>query len=312
MKLYCAVKWIGIGILAASITCGSSVAATKIKLGYSAATAFSNAFVAADEGFFARHDLDVELILVPNSSTTPAALVSDSLQVATPTAPVTLQAIEAGLDLVVLSGGGVTVKGSTEVAVLAHEGSGIKTAKDFEGKKVATPGLNGFLHVLFREWMTQQGADWKKVTFVETPFAQLNDVLKAGQVDGIVTADPFKTRAVATNAGYVVAHYVSEIGDGVAGGWFIASRRWVDQNKDAAKAFQLAMKEATDLAMRDPEALRRAIAAHIKIPPEALAQLTMPKLDASISAEQIDFWSNVCMKQGLLRRPADAARILWK
>jgi len=43
---------------------------------------------------------------VPNSSTTPAALIADSLQVATPTAPVTLQAIEQGLDLMVLAGGG--------------------------------------------------------------------------------------------------------------------------------------------------------------------------------------------------------------
>jgi NitT/TauT family transport system substrate-binding protein len=312
MNLYSVVRWIGAGVLAAGISCGSSVAATKIKLGYSAAAAFANAFVAADEGIFARHGLDVELILVPNSSTTPAALVSDSLQVATPTAPVTLQAIEAGLDLVVLSGGAVTVRGSTEVAVLAHEGSGIKTAKDFEGKKIATPGLNGFLHVLFREWMTQQGADWKKVTFVETPFAQLNDVLKAGQVDGIVTADPFKTRAVASNAGYVVAHYVSDIGDGVTGGWFIASRRWADQNKDAAKAFQVAMKEATEVAMSNPEVLRKAIASHIKMPPEVLAQLTMPKLEASVSPEQIDFWSKVCVKQGLTRKPTDPARILWK
>ena len=70
MTPYCAVRWIGTFVLAAGITCGSSVAATKIKLGYSAAAAFSNAFVAADEGIFAKHDLDVELILVPNSSTT--------------------------------------------------------------------------------------------------------------------------------------------------------------------------------------------------------------------------------------------------
>ena len=312
MKPYRALGWFGACVLAASLTCGSSFAATKIKLGYSAAAGFANAFVAAEEKIFAKHGLDVEMVLVPNSSTTPAALVSDSLQIATPTAPVTLQAIEAGLDLVILAGASVTVKGSTDVAVLAREGSNIKTAKDFEGRKVATPGLNGFLHVLFREWMTLQGADWKKVTFVETPFAQLNDVLKAGQVDGIVTADPFKTRAVSTNAGYVVAHYVSEVGDGVTGGWFIASRRWADKNKEEARAFQLAMKEATDLAMKNPEILRKAIASHIKMPPEVLAQLTMPTLDATISAGQIDFWSNVCLKQGLTRKPTDPARSLWK
>ena len=72
------------------------------------------------------------------------------------------------------------------------------------------------------------------------------------------------------------------------------------------------MKEATDLAMSNPEIMRKAMASHIKMPPEVLAQLTMPKLEASVSAEQIDFWSNLCVKQGLTRKPTDPAGILWK
>jgi hypothetical protein len=31
-----------------------------------------------------------------------------------------------------------------------------------------------------------------------------------------------------------------------------------------------------------------------------------------VSPEQIDFWSKVCVKQGLTRKPTDPARILWK
>jgi len=84
----------------------SGALAQKITFGFSASTTFGNAFVAANEGLFKKHGLDVEMKLVPNSSTTPAALIADSLQVATPTAPVTLQAIEQGLDLMVLAGGG--------------------------------------------------------------------------------------------------------------------------------------------------------------------------------------------------------------
>ena len=49
---------------------------TTIVLGFSASTAFSTSFVAANEGIFRKHGLDVEMKLVPNSSTTPAALVA--------------------------------------------------------------------------------------------------------------------------------------------------------------------------------------------------------------------------------------------
>src|SRR5215218_7073873 len=94
--------------------------AQKIVYGFSASTAFANAFVAANEGLFKKHGLDVEMKLVPNSSTTPAALMADSLQVATPTAPNTMQAVEQGLDLVVIAGGGYYTKGMEDVAIMVR------------------------------------------------------------------------------------------------------------------------------------------------------------------------------------------------
>jgi len=168
----------GLAAAVVALSIAQPAGAQKITLGFSASTAFSNSFVAANEGIFKKHGLDVEMKLVPNSSTTPAALVADSLQVATPTAPITLQAIEQGLDLVVLAGGSYYAKGIEDVAIMVRPDSPIKTAKDFEGKRVATAGLNAFLHVLFRKWMTENGGDYKKVTFTETAFAQQLDVLK--------------------------------------------------------------------------------------------------------------------------------------
>ena len=41
--------------------------AEKIVFGFSASTAFANAFVAANEGLFKKHGLDVEMKLVPRN-----------------------------------------------------------------------------------------------------------------------------------------------------------------------------------------------------------------------------------------------------
>jgi NitT/TauT family transport system substrate-binding protein len=150
------------------------------------------------------------------------------------------------------------------------------------------------------------------VTFVESPFAQLGDVLKAGQVDAILTGDPFKTRALEAKQGYLVANYVSEMGDGIVTGWYVASRKWATQNKEAAKAFQAAMREATALSKKDPVILRKAIGNYIKLPEAALAQIQLPSLEADVSAAQINDWSKIGVGQGLLKKPVDAARILWK
>lgn len=57
----------------------------KIVFGYTAVSDFASVFVAAEEGYFKKRTLDVELKFIPLNSTIPAALQSDSLQIGGPT-----------------------------------------------------------------------------------------------------------------------------------------------------------------------------------------------------------------------------------
>jgi NitT/TauT family transport system substrate-binding protein len=286
--------------------------AQKIVLGFSASTAFSTAFVAANEGIFKKHGLDVEMKLVPNSSTTPAALIADSLQVATPTAPITLQAVEQGLDLMVLAGGSYYAKGIEDVAIMVKPDSPIKTAKDFEGKRVATAGLNAFLHVLFRKWLQENGADYKKVTFTETPFAQQLDVLRSGQVDGILAVQPFLARGLETNLGRVVAYYIAALEGETLAGWFVATRKWVQANPKQAAAFAAALKEATDLAMGNREVVRKANLVYIPFPADVQAKFPEARYRAVVTSDVVDKWNKIALEQAMLKKAVDPAKLLYK
>ena len=135
----------------------------KIVFGYTAVTDFASVFVAAEEGYFKKRSLDVELKFIPLNSTIPAALQSDSLQIGGPTPSVFLQAVDGGLDLVLVAGGGLTSKTITGFGLVARAGSGIKTAQDCVGKKIGVPGLGAFLHVTFRAWLKDSGVDYRKV-----------------------------------------------------------------------------------------------------------------------------------------------------
>ena len=57
-------------LLAAVAVClaGPAAAQTKISLGYTQANAFMAAFVAKDQGFFAKRGLDVTMQIVPQGS----------------------------------------------------------------------------------------------------------------------------------------------------------------------------------------------------------------------------------------------------
>src|SRR5689334_20003199 len=74
-------------------------AAEKVILGYTPGQDFLAAFTAKDQGFFEKHGIDMKLQFTASAQSIPAALLSDSLQIGTPTVPILLAAASNGLGL---------------------------------------------------------------------------------------------------------------------------------------------------------------------------------------------------------------------
>jgi NitT/TauT family transport system substrate-binding protein len=289
-------------------------AATKILLGYTAVTDFASAFVAAEQGYFKKRNLDVELKFIPLNSTIPAALQSDSLQVGGPTPSVFLQAVDGGLDLVVLAGAGVTSKAITGFGVVARAGTGIKTPQDFVGKKVGVPGLGAFLQVTFRAWLKASGVDYKKVNFVEAPFPQHGDLLRGGSIDAVVTADPFMSRITDSGAGYVASFYSTFLPDGNPTIVYACTRAWAKANAAAAKAFRESIVDGANF-VKEPKndaAVRAAIGKFIKLPPEVLAKAQISPPGPIISEKQLAYWVGLMKEQEMLKGNLDLASLIVK
>ncbi|MBX3643059.1 MAG: ABC transporter substrate-binding protein [Rubrivivax sp.] len=307
-----------IGSLAAAATLPLALPAraqaTKIVLGYTAVTDFASAFVAAEQGFFKKRNLDVELKFIPLNSTIPAALQSDSLQVGGPTPSVFLQAVDGGLDLVVLAGAGVTSKAITGFGVVARSGSAIKTPQDFIGKKVGVPGLGAFLQVTFRAWLKANGVDYKKVNFVEAPFPQHGDLLRGGSIDAVVTADPFMARITDSGAGYVVSYYSTFLPEGNPTIVYAATRAWAKANAGAAKAFRESIVDGANF-LKDPKndaAVRAAIGKFIKLPPEVLAKAQISPPGPIVTEKQLAYWVGLMKDQDMLKSSPDLATLIVK
>lgn len=289
-------------------------APTKIVFGYTAVTDFASVFVAAEEGYFKKRGVEVELKFIPINSTIPAAIQSDSLQIGGPTPSVFLQAVDGGLDHVVVAGGGVTAKSITGFGLVARAGSGIKTAQDTVGKKIGVPGLGAFLHVTFRAWLKSQGVDFKKVNFVEASFPQQGDLLRGGSVDAVVSADPFMSRITDSGAGYVVSYYSTFLPEGQPTIIHTARRDWVAQNPAAAKAFREALQEAATF-MANPknnDKVRAAIGKFIKLPPEVIAKVQISPPGPVVTEKQLTYWVNLMKEQDMLKTTPDVSKLIVK
>lgn len=268
------------------------------------------AMVAEQNGIFKKHGIDGRFTIIPINPTIPAALLSDSIQVGAPTPTTLLQAVDSGIDLVVIGGASVNNPQGTGIGIVVGKNSGIKTAKDLQGKRFGAPGLNAVLHVMVRRWLVQEGIDPKSVNFVEAMFPVHGDLLKAGQIDAVVTADPFMSRILQSGEGEQILNLVTTLPGDVPPVMYVATREWAQKNPDKIKAFRAAIEEAAAIIANDPEKARDAIGKALKLPPAALKAVSLPKVSTKVTPEQIAFWIDVMNKQNMLKTKIDPAKLI--
>ncbi|HEX2552662.1 MAG TPA: ABC transporter substrate-binding protein [Microvirga sp.] len=309
-------------ILALAFACGLAASAgaqsttpalTKVKIGCTATTDCANALVAKEDGIFMRNGIDADLVLIGLNSNIPAALMSDSIQIGGPTPSVFLQAVDGGLDLVAVAGASSTAKDTAEtVAVVSKTGAAIKTPKDFEGKKVGAPGLGAFLHVLFRQWLIQNNVDPKKVTFVEVAFPTMSDVLKAGTVDAVVTAEPVLSRIKAAQTGEVVAHFLADLPETRPAILYASTRDWAAKNGKLVEAFRASVTEASAIVNANPDKARAAVSQFTKMPLDVLKNIKLSRSDPAITTEQLTWWTEVMNRQEMLQSKPDVGKLVHR
>ncbi|MGA9024787.1 MAG: ABC transporter substrate-binding protein [Steroidobacteraceae bacterium] len=303
--------WTWAGMMALAGVGVAAQAATQLSVGYTNTISFTGLFVARDQGLFARHGLDVKLVLIALNSTIPSALVGGSIQIGGTTPPVFLQASGGGLDVVVIAGGAVNnVHTRDGGGVVARTGVTIGTPKDFEGKRVGVPGIGAFMQVLFRRWLTEHGVDYKKVNFVEVPLAQSSDILKSGNVDAVLVVEPFFDRILKAGTGHLVSPFVTEMPDGLFAIYYSATRSWARSNAATIKAFREALADAAVYLEKNPESARQILAKATRLPPDVIASVTLPTLRLQVPLNDVKYWSDTLLAQGMIKVPADPANLV--
>jgi NitT/TauT family transport system substrate-binding protein len=291
----------------------SAQAQQKLQIGCTATTDCSAAMVAIDEGIFKRLGLEAEMVLIGINSNIPAALLSNSIQIGGPTSSVFLQAVDGGLDLVSVAGASVMNERTANLTTaFARTGVNIKEPKDFVGKKVGAPGLGAFLHVLFVKWLQEKGVDPKSVNFVEVSFPTMNDILKSGAVDAVLTSEPFVTRMTNAGTGYVAARYVADLKRTEPIIFYAASRAWAEKNSDVVKKFREGITEGAKIVNEDREKASASISKFTKQPLD-IVKLNPPSFQQpEMKAADLAWWIEVMKQQKLLQGNIDLAKVMLK
>lgn len=302
--------WVCASLLALASMAARADTPLRIQVAYTNTVSCAGLFIATDRGMFAQHGLDVHPLLLALNSTVPAALVGGSVQIGAVTPSVALLAVDGGLDLVVIAGAAVNDVHNRNAGLVARPDVIIRTAKDVEGKRVGVPGFGAYMHVMFRRWLVEHGADDKKVHFIEVPLAQEADLLRSGNVDAVISGEPFFNRIIQSKAGYLAAPFFTEMPDGLYMMYFAATRDWSRRNPAAIKAFRASLEEASAFLASQPATARQIVGRYTRLPPDIIDTLVLPVLRLEVPLSDVNYWADTLLRQGLIRTRPDAARLI--
>lgn len=142
------------------------------------------------------------------------------------------------------------------------EDSPIKGIKDIAGKTVAVNTLGAHLDYTVREALFKNGLPTDAANLVAVPGPQLEQVLRAGQVDIAAFGywqTTFEGAARKTGGLRPIFDDTDVLGE-IAGGFVVLDRDWVAEHPKAAKDFVAGAAKAADYARENPEDTRKILA----------------------------------------------------
>jgi len=269
-------------------------------------------YAGIQEGFFEEHGLRLKIETGQGGAALLPAVMAGQLDFATSNPVSLLQAREKGLAVkVVTPWTSALSKGDTDInGVVAAAGSGIDSAADLAGKRVAINTLNGMGDLTIREAVRRDGGDPEAVKFVELPFPDMPAALSKGNVDAVWVPEPFLGSLRA--AGEKVVTYPSM--DSVPGHptqLFFTSPKLIKSDPDLVQDMTAALRETLEFADANPDAVKAQIAKVLpQLPPEAAKQVQLEEFDTDLRRDKIEQLGSLMRQYGLLKKPADVDGLL--
>lgn len=288
--------------LAVAMVGSAASAQTKVTIGYGPANGWIPAFVAKDQGIFAKHGLDATLQLIAIGSNEPVALMANSIQIAGLNPTIVIFADEGGADIQVVANESVQTKTETDGGLLARTGSNLHTPQQLAGKKIAIPGLNSVAQIAFMKWLQIKGIDPKSPNYVEMPMNRMNDALQAQQVDAAILVEPFAGQIEQNKTGYMMADFNADLADPVTTHSVWGMRKsYIEAHPDVVAAFRASLREAMAWTAAHPDEARRTQVTYLHLPEAAAMKVKLSKFDADMTPQMMQWWIDACRDLGLTK-----------
>lgn len=238
-----------------------AVSAETIKIGVQPWLGYGPLWVAAEQGFFEKAGVDVELVNFNWDQDMTAGLASENLNLVAAATNTTLVNINQGIPVV-----GVLVmdEASTADAIIAS--AGISSIVDLKGKSVAYE-RGATSDLLLNYALKANGMSLSDVTPVSMGASEAGLALIAGRVDTAVTYEPYVSTALRQDANVSVIYTAAEK-PGLISDLLVGNPEWVKAHQKDVEAVIRGWDMAVKFVRENPQEGGRMIADAVGAPME--------------------------------------------
>ncbi|SRR5579884_513838 len=291
----------------------AAVAAQRVNLrmGILPVTGFLGLYVAREWGWLEEEGITLDLQVMAGGAEIVPAMIGGSLDVGIVNAFTHVLARDQGFDVKAIAAGAVERRGEPTHAILVRPDAPIQSARDLEGRTLAVNTLNNIDHLMQQVWLQNNGADPRRVNFVEIPFPQHPVALMQGRVDAIGPTEPFVTIAQSQGARVLAYHY-TDTNEATLIAYYSALGDWINRNADTARRFARAVHRANAYLESNPEEKRAASVRNLNLSPDVAARVRFEELQTRIDPELVQWWIDAGRRFGLVNNPLNPVDFLYE
>lgn len=276
---------------------------------------FAEPFYAQASGVFAQHGFDFAPVNMFDAGSVMAAIAGGSMQLGMGDLISGVNAIIAGVPVVLIAGGALYRMGVDEGlgAIAVARTSPIVDAKGLAGRTIGVPTLVGETTVFVRAWLRDQGLDVEAVHFVEIPPPQVIANLQRGTIDAGFTGPPFTTesQALIRAIGYPDNVPAALAPDrAYCNSVWYASKSWIEADLPRARTVVAAIYEAARWANAHQDATFKVLVDIAKLDPAKVVGMKRVQFATSLNAGYVQPVLTLGEREKLLHKPITAAELI--
>jgi ABC-type nitrate/sulfonate/bicarbonate transport system substrate-binding protein len=257
----------------------------KITVAFPPVDPTAEVLYAYDLGIFDKNGLDVTLQPLGNGGAIAAGVASGSIDIGVGNVINIETAHKKGVGLTIIAPGAYNVNSAPSNVLIVSKTSTLKTAKDLNGKVIATNPLRGIGEVLTDAWIDKNGGDASTVKYIEVPFPEAAGVVEQGRADATLSVEPFFTQT--KNDTKFFANIFDALGDGYLITGYFAANTWAQAHQSVVARFAASIKEAATWANANPMKSAEILAKYGKLDPAMVKQTIRARYATTLTPAQL-------------------------